>query len=496
MRVKYHGIFPTSPHLSYRHSPPCSSRGEPMPKQYHAFGTIQLCYPSGFYVNSLRVLRLPRNTNPKHHNPTTISPSQHPSTTVLGVTRKRNAETPLLSAPVDTMAGKGKTLVSPDSTTSRRESGVLGTGNPAGGDTRRVNPHSNNPLRRRRGPCVDVTARAPRLQPLPSAARGQPFSAVSGEENVDRRRGSGKASYPKARFTRQRRSRSEAGCLTEAGDGNGYWDIMGRKACGGDDHHSGDVRAGAEQSESAVASVVLLRWAMECFAGNEDEGIVDGASNGDHRFGAYTLGDRQGDDRSSVRGISAFPGKAMNATISGPVHLMHAERKPRDGDLFLFSDPSDGGGERCADDASNSSPRKLASASSFAATSPAPSAFSRSRNSERPEEADKTLARELRVSVGGGRERRSPPEGSHRGSVASDVSVTFSPRRQEIKHAASGEERSGGRNSWVAGRPAASRGGLTEDERSAKRYAHPKRGRCYFLSTCVSSVCIRFRGIH
>lgn len=442
-----------------------------MPKQYHAFATIQLCYPSGFYGSSLQVLRLPPTTNRKHHGSSTSLPCRHPSKTVLEGTRKGNTATPLLSAPVDTMAAKSETLGSPDSTTPRQKSGILGTSNPARGDARRGNPHNKNPLRRRRSPCVDVTARAPRLQPLPSAARGQPLSVVRGAENVNTRE-SGKVSFPKNRSTRPRSS-SKAGCLTEVGDGNGYWDIMGRKT-GGDDHHNGDVRAGVEQNESAVASVILLRWAMECFAGNEDEGVAGGASNGGRRFGAFTCNGQPGD--VSVRETTAFPGNAMNATISGPVHLMHAERKPRDGDLFLFSDPLESGAD------ASDSPRKATPTSSFAATSPTPHlAFSRSRTSERPKEVGQPLARELRVSVGGGRERRSPPEGNHRDSVPSDVGVTVSPRRQETKHAASGEEGPGGRSSWAAGRPTASRGGQTEDARSTKRYARPKGGRFRFF---------------
>lgn len=458
--MKNFSHFANSVTASLRRSPSCPSHTQSMPKQYHAFATIQLCYPSEFYGNSLQALGLPQNTNPKHHN-SASSPTPHPSTTVLEETRKGNAATPMPAAPADAMAAK-KMIGLSYPTIPIREISILGTkaeeeadanGKPVGGESRRVNSHSKSPRRRRRGPCVKVTARAPLLQPLPSAARGQPCSVVCGE-GVDSRRGPGKVSYPKKHFRRQRNS-SKVGCLTDAADGNGYWDIMGRKA-GGHDPHDGDVRAGVEQSESAVASVVLLRWAMECFVGNEGEG--DGVSSGGQRFGTLTSIGQAGDD-DSAGGTSTFQGKASNAAVSGPVHLIRAERKPRDSNSFLFSDPLESGGKRSAD-ASNS-PRKVTS-TSFAATSPLPLAFSRSQYSERPKEVGQALPRQLRVSEGSGRERRSPSEDDHQDRFASDVSVTNSPRPEETRPAASDEEGPGGRNT-------ASRGALTEDARKSKR---------------------------
>ena len=286
-----------------------------------------------------------------------------------------------------------------------------------------------------------------------------------GEEVVDTRRGPGKVCFPDNHSMSQRSS-SKAGCLTDVADGNGYWDIIGRRA-GGRDHRSGDVRAGVEQSESAVASVVLLRWAMECFVGNEDEGIVDGASGGGNRSGTFT-GVSQAGDVDSAGGTSTLQGKALNATVSGPVHLMHAERKPRDSDLFVFSDPLESGGGKRSEDARNS-PREAVS-TSFAATSPTPLTVSHSRNSERPKEVGQPLPLHPRVSAGGGRERRPlPPGNDHRDRFASDVSVTYSPRRLGSRHAVSGEDGSGGRNT-------ASRGEPTEDVGITNRYARPKRG--------------------
>lgn len=393
---------------------------------------------------------------------------------ILESTRIGHTATPLPSAPTDTMAVKSETLGSPDPTIPRRHSGILGPkageeadpySKPGGGRTCLVNPHSKSPLRRRRGPCVEVTARGPRLQPLPSAPRAPSCSVVCGEENLDTRHvESGHVYHTENHFMRQSIS-SKAGCLAGEGNGNAYWDILGKKG-GGDVHHNGDVKVEVEQSEGAVTSVVLLRWAMECFVGNEDEEIIDGDSNGGHR-GAKHIG-QAGDD--SVGGTSTFQGKAMNVTISGPVHLMHSERKPRDSDLFLFEDPLENDGKRSAD--GSNSPRKSAS-TSFAATSPTPLAFSRSRSSERPKEVRQPLPRrELRVSVGDGRERRSPPGDNYQDSFVSDVSdvsAACSSPRQETKHAARGEDGPGRRNSWIAGRTTASRGESAEDVKSTKR---------------------------
>eukprot|EP00752_Nemacystus_decipiens_P007273 g6510.t1 len=439
---------------------------------YHAFATMQLCYPNDFYDKSLQALGLPQGTdNPKRHN-STSSPFRHCSTLSYEETTADNAATPpLASAAADTTAAESDPLGALDSTIPRRKSGVLGKSKPTGGNTRRSNPQSKSPLRRRRGRYEEAAARAPRLQPLRSAARGQPLSVVCGEENSDTRRGAGKALALKRRFTAQRRS-SKAGCLTEVGDGNSsYWGIMGRTA-GGDDRHNGDVGAGVEQSKSAVASVVLLRWAMECSAGNEGGGVVDGVSHGGHRFGSFT-GIGTAGSASSVRGISTVPGKAMNATISGPVHLMRAERKPRDSDLFVFSDPLESGAKRGGIDASDS-PRRTAPASSLAATSPAPLVTSRCGSLERPEEVGRSLLREQRGAVGGGRERRPPPpEDSHRDSFGDDVSTTRSPSRQETKYEASGDEGPGGRHTWVAGRSTRSRGEVMDDARRTKRWLAP-----------------------
>lgn len=434
-------------------------RTEPTLEQYHAFATIQLCYPSGFYGNSLKALRL--------------SPSCQPSTTVLRGTKKGNTTKSLPSASADTASAKSETSGQPNASIRRRKSGVLQTEareesdqntNPGGRRAYGVSQHSESPLRRRRGPRLEVTARAPRLQPLPSTARGQSCSAVCGDGNRDSRRGSGEVFNPKPNSARQ--SSSKAGCLPEVGNGDGYWSVMGRKG-GGDVHHNCEVRSRIEQSESAVASVVLLRWAMECFSGNEDCGIVDGVSDRGCKAGVSASTGQARED--SARGTSKLQGQAMNATVSGPVHLMHAERKPRDTDLFLFSDPFESGGKRSAD--ASYSPR-MATSTSFAATSPTPLAFSQSRNPEIPKGLGQTRPREVRVSAGDGRESRSPPESNHRDS--SDISVASSPPRQETKDGASGKEGPSGRNSWIAGRTTVSRGEWTEDVRSTKRYVCPK----------------------
>lgn len=451
--------------------PPCT---ETMPEQYHAFATIQLCYPDGFYGNSIQALRLPKNTKPKHHK-STSSPTCHLSTTGLEVVRKSKAAVASLpSASTDTVAARNETIGLPDPTIPRRNSGMLGAkageeadpcGKPGGSIYCPAIPHSKSPPRRRCGSSVEATARAPRLQPLPSAARRQTCSVVREEENSDTRRGSGKLSHPTNHSMKQSGS-STAGCLSEVGDGHGYWDCMGRKADGGV-HHNGGVRADVDQNERAVASVVLLRWVVECFVGNEDEGIVGGVPNGGHRVEVPTRISQVGDDAAGGASTFRGKGKAMNATISGPIHLVHSERKPRDSDLFPLSD-IESNGKGSAD--TSSSPRII---SSFAATSPTYLPSSRRRNSERSKEALQSIPREVRVSIGGGWERRSPPENNHR---YSDLSVAHAPPGLETTNAANNEKEPGGRSSWTASRTCttALRGESTEDVRSTTRYVLPK----------------------
>lgn len=226
---------------------------------------------------------------------------------------------------------------------------------------------------------VGTSISAARLDPLPSAVTGRPCPGCDTRNHFDTLRGSGDQSPSRDPSIRPKlvlgqTSNSTVGCLPKAGEGNSYWDILGAKVADGTCH--GDVRAAVENSEMAensVASVVLLRWAMEYVLEHEGDGNIDGGCRD------RLLTDDGEDPHVPVAGSRdpCIQGEAMNATIPGPVHLMHSARKPRDSDLFLLSGPLESGNKRSED--SNMSPRERARIG-FAATSPTSSAFSRTCN--------------------------------------------------------------------------------------------------------------------
>jgi len=362
---------------------------------------------------------------------------------------KKAADPPPAHAAAAAAVVDAKTLKPPDRTTRRRKSGVLGP-NVTGGNRGDLPdaPDGGVPRRRRHSPGPDVSTRALQLRPLASEVRGNP-------RQVGAQRGSRKpndletASTTPTLAGRQEKSSTD-GCLSEPEDGSGYWDWLGRKHGSRSCHNNAE--AGSEQTESALGSVMLLRWAMECFLGNEDDGIAGELSIVGQKPAALTENGQE--ERVPAAGSSAAvnQGRAMNATISGPVHLMHSERNPRESDLFLFSDPSESAGEN-----NTSSPRQSESTSPFAATSPTPLTLSQSRSLERLTDR-RSISRGLKRATGedSGGKRRSDQGSDHDRSV-SDTGVISSNRAEEpAMNAAGGEDGSGERKSWVASRTIAS----------------------------------------
>lgn len=344
---------------------------------------------------------------------------------------------------------------------------MLGTDVPGGSRRDLLDaPDGGVPRRRRHGPDPDVSTRA-LLRPLASEVRGNPRQA--GPQQGSRKPTSLKTASTTPTPAGRRGKSSTDDCLPEAEDGSGYWDLLGRKQ-GGSAFHRG-IGAWGEQTESAVGSVVLLRWAMDCFLGNEDDGIAGELTLEGQKAATLTDGGQEG--RVPVAGSSsaASQGRAMNATMSGPVHLMHSERKPRDSDLFLFSDPPESGGKYSENE--NSSPTQRAgNTTTFAATSPTPLTLPHSRNSEMPTSCH-PISRGLKLTTredSGGR-GQSHQGSDHDRSVADTGVASSSHAERPALYATSGENGSGGRKSWGATRTVASTRDSTDGTTGRKRYA-------------------------
>ena len=349
------------------------------------------------------------------------SPSAHPAAAAAAAATA-NAET---SSP-------------PNQPALGKKNGVPGTDVPGGNRSDLLQAPAGCPRRRRHAPGTDVPTRALQLRPLDSGARGNPrrLGAQRGSTKLD----NATIAPTMPTLAVRQGTRSTAGCLPEVEDGNGYWDLLGRRQ-GGSAFDDG-VEAVAEQTESAVGSVVLLRWAVECFLGNEDDGIAGEPPLAGEKVAALAEGVQEGRVPAVGTSAAAIQGRAMNATVSGPVHLMHSERKPRDSDLFSFSDPPEGGSEHSEN--GSSSPRQGVN-TPFAATSPTPVMRSRSHHSESLADG-RPLSRGLRLPTGedDGGKRRSQA-GSDKGHSASNAGLTSSNPKESAKNAAGGEERYGGK---------------------------------------------------
>lgn len=373
-------------------------------EQYHAFETIRVCYPSDFFSESLQALGLPhqRRQRPTHHHNPTDSRTDHPSAAGLepcGKSRQTASVTPAAATSATASSG---VRISPDQRT-KRKNGIEGagasgvrfsrgevrggtaehSGKPSKSRAQLLGPRVRSPpLFRRSVRGVETSTGVPRLDPLPRKEISRQCPRCD-QGRFDTRRKSANLSPSKhsaiqPKMGSGQASSSTARCLPKEGEGNIYWDLLGTKQGAGT--CDGDVWAVVENSEmtkSAVASVVLLRWAMEYAMELGGDGSTGGGSRA-------TLLNKNSDVPRVQVARSRTPsvqGKAMNATVSGPIHLMHAARKPRDSDLFLLSGPLETGDERS--DLGRSIARKNVSRIGFASTSPTQSSFSLSCNFER-----------------------------------------------------------------------------------------------------------------
>lgn len=341
---------------------------------------------------------------------------------------------------------------------------------------------------------VNACTRAPQLRPLPAAAR----------ENACRRPGKlpfAKRSHAGPMLVSKQACESKpVGYEIDLADGNGYWDLLGGNRGRG---HCGDdgVLAG-ELAESAVASVVLLRWAMECVVANDGEG---GAEDGDGVVPGTTA-PRDGltteDDDDPAKApvaedrTASMQGEVVSATATGQVRLVHSARKPRDGDRFSFSGSLEKKWASHHGEGDCRGPRKVIGNKSFAATCPSLSESSCNRERLR---GKKPLSRELPF-AGGGRgegggggggegggggwkgEEQQPPEGDRGRPAGGIVATSPSPGDETKKDARRREGRRDGRNPQVAGKSTASGDEPVEDVRTVpKRYAAAPKMYCFWL---------------
>ncbi|CBN77147.1 expressed unknown protein [Ectocarpus siliculosus] len=280
-----------------------------------------------------------------------------------------------------------------------------------------------------------------------------------------------------------------AGYEIDLADGNGYWDLLGGNRGRG---HGGDdgVLAG-ELAESAVASVVLLRWAMECVVANDGEG---GAEDGDGVV-PVTTAPRDGltaDDGDPAKAPVAedrtpgMQGEAVSATAKGQVRLAKSTRKPRDSDRFSFSGSLETKLASHQGEGDCRGPRNVIGNKSFAATCPSLSESSCNRERLRDK---KPLPRGLPLSGGGrggGRgggggggggwkgEEQQPPEGDRGRPADGIVATSSSPGDEPKKDARRREGWRDARAPQVAGKSTASGDEPVEDMRTVpKRWLAP-----------------------
>ncbi|CAB1112283.1 unnamed protein product [Ectocarpus sp. CCAP 1310/34] len=296
-------------------------------------------------------------------------------------------------------------------------------------------------------------------------------------------------------------------------DGNGYWDLLGENCCRG--HGLDDGVLAGELAESAVASVVLLRWAMECIVANDGEG---GAEDGDGVVPGTTAprnGLTTADDDEPAKapvaedGTPSMQGKAVSATATGQVRLAHSARKPRGSDRFSFSGSLE---RKCANhhgEGDCRGPRKAIGNKSFAASCPSLSESSCNRERLRDK---KPFPRELPLSGGrrggdgggggggGGGwkgEEQQPPEGD-RGRPAGGIVVTSpSPGDEAKKDERHREGWRDGRTPRVAGKSTASGDEPVEDMRTfPKRYAAAPKMYCFWLVGAPSLLSAPWNDLH
>ncbi|CAM9137443.1 unnamed protein product [Ectocarpus sp. 13 AM-2016] len=450
---------------------------------YHALATIRLCYPSGFFCKSLVALRLQHGCQP--------NPSQSGNKALLSPTRTAAAAAAAAAAAITTAPCDDVQTVR-DRTMSRRNGGRGGGGSDdcgsikaeGGGEATRLKNASSTLLFRSPPPLhryslgVKACTRAPQLRPLPAAAR----------ENAYRRPGklpfSKRSHVGPILVSKQACESKPVGYEIDLAGGNGYWDLLGGNRGRGHDGDD-DVLAG-ELAESAVASVVLLRWAMECIAANDGKG---GAEDGDGVVPGTTAprdGFTTADDDDPAKApvgkdrTTSTQGEAVSATATGQVRLAHSARKPRDSNRFSFSGSLE---ERRAShhgEGDCRGPRKAIGNKSFAATCPSLSESSCNRERLRDK---KPLPRELPLSGGrrgggggggGVGEEQQPPEGD-RGRPAGGIVVTSpSPGDETNKDARHREGWRDGRTPTVAGKGTASGDEPAEDMRTVpKRWLAP-----------------------
>lgn len=259
-------------------------------QQYHAFGAIRLCYPKGFFDDSLQALRIQENTETPTTSPNKLSKTSsdnaekdHPRAAAVAGAG---------AAAAGASAAAANEVLGPVSINQRTDSGAAGDDR---GSRLEVEKErwmlSNMPWAdlgshdsSKRQAAEEALAHA-RLQPLP-AVRGPRFGGSV-------RRGSRSR---KSSLKRPGPTPHHAVGAREKGVhvGNGYWDLVG-----GNTGLQGKAVERREEVATATASVVLLRWAMEDRRVDDED--VDVSEGGVESVGENEWEPSAGDNRCSKK---------------------------------------------------------------------------------------------------------------------------------------------------------------------------------------------------
>lgn len=264
-------------------------------QQYHAFGAIRLCYPKGFFHDSLQALRIlesietPNSSSDKLSKTSDNAEKDHPRALVAG----KMASASSSSATHE--------ILGPVGVPQRTESGAA-----VGGGVARLKMEKERWMlssmpwadlgshdSSKRQAAEDALAHA-RLQPLPAVR----VPRVGGPA----RRGSRKSSLRRPGPTLHHAVGTRE---KDINVGNGYWDFVGGKT-----GLRGKAVEQREEVATATASVVLLRWAMEEKGG--DEGVVvseDGVKSARENEWEPSAGDKVLKEAADLCGCSSPTGR-------------------------------------------------------------------------------------------------------------------------------------------------------------------------------------------
>ncbi|CAM9116501.1 unnamed protein product, partial [Hapterophycus canaliculatus] len=460
LELRVHGVIPLLAEALAAASYGLKGARKPRRLLYHAFTTIRLCYPSAFFGESLQALCLQRKNNPKYETPKSNNNHHHYNSDMEIAS---STVTAAVSSPDgDDLDRLGRVMT--------KKQGILVAGD---GDGLRVK--AGRKIERSRHLACTPCTRAPRPQTLCLAREDMCPRADGGKRVGPRRQGEVNPATllpPESTLPSRHDDSCMVGCNMEEVTGSGYWDTFGgnHKSC-----DRGGAEALAEQSElteSAVASAVLLRWAVEGFV---RDGIRDGCGDSDDSLATGSLRA----EATAVRVAPKVQEQVVNRTKSSPVGLTQPAGESKDSRLCSVSDIDTSGANsdqygRSSLGGSAGNARAAASSTTLEAPSFRSSEGPRAKNLE---------CRDLRASAGGGRERGARLEGEEDGTqlserdrrhLAGDIAAGSSSFEEETTTTTRGDEGCGGRKSQVVSISLALAGEPAENAKNTKsRWLEP-----------------------